>query len=80
MNVHGKRSYFIVHTERSIEEWIAMYGDEHDVSEIASGKKIPFFGLGKEAWEFEAAVWQENFYEFKILLGREKYFCKFLPF
>ena len=29
VDVQGKRSYFVVHTERSIEEWISLYGEDY---------------------------------------------------
>jgi len=45
-----------------------------DISEIRDGKQIPFFGFGKEAWEFAPEEWAKHFYGFKTLMGREKYF------
>ncbi len=63
----GKTRYFITMTEMEQQQFL----DEYDESEpelktlfkeVASGKKIPFFGLNKEPWEFHTSEWESHFY------------------
>lgn len=79
INKKGEKSYFIVHTDRSLEVWIADNNFEKSLSEnilvdITSRSKIPFFGLGKEAWNFNHADWPHHFYKAAILAGKENYY------
>jgi len=67
----GKQSCLVVHTERSLQQWHSVYGNG---KLLQAGEKIPFFGVGKEAWGFEASEWLKYFYEPNVLEGREKYF------
>lgn len=75
----GKKSYFIVHTDRSIETWLSIYytGKEFSLDfaeKIQERQIIPFFGQGKEAWQLETSEWHSYFYRVQgIISGREKY-------
>jgi hypothetical protein len=44
------------------------------VDKVATRSMVPFFGLGKEAWQFEPNEWNALFYAPQVFLGREKYY------
>lgn len=76
---YQKKSYFIVHTDRSAEEWFTVYGEEETLSSkiklaFENREKIPFFGVGKEAWQIESDQWNQCFYDAGMLKGRENYY------
>lgn len=75
----GKHSYLVVHTDRSIDSWLAMYFTGKELpSELADSirayEKMPFFGLGKEAWHLDPTEWKNCFYDAKRIQGRENYY------
>ncbi|SRR5579883_996068 len=79
LNKQGHRSCLIVHSDRSIDSWLLAYGVEDELPSdellmVKNRKKIPFFGIGKEAWEFNPTDWPNYFYTPHVLQGRERYF------
>lgn len=79
IDYHGKHFYFVVHTDRSLDALFAMYFTDKKFSPdlldaINARQKIPFFGLGKEAWHLDTAEWKHCFYDAESLEGREKYY------
>lgn len=74
----GFRSLLVVQTDQSIDSWLEIYGvgDELSINElefIKRRKKVPFFGVGKEAWNIDTAEWYKHLYEPKVLKGRKRY-------
>ncbi len=79
IDVKGNRSCLAVQSDRGLENWLTLYGDsttisEHELAAIKNYKKIPFFGIGKEAWQIDSTEWPQYFYATNILKGREQYF------
>jgi CheY-like chemotaxis protein len=74
----NKCLYFIIHTDRSINSFIKFNDDTHDaeflINALKQREKIPFFGVGKESWQFEIPEWPNHFYLSNNLIGREKYY------
>lgn len=77
---NGRISFFIIHTDRSLEAFIELYShdDTHEINFLIQSVKqrarIPFFGLKKESWNFEFEHWINYFYTPSILKGRENYY------
>lgn len=75
-----KHSYFVVHTDRSINNWLETYytGTEFSLDffeSIEDRHKLPFFGMGVEAWKLEPTEWHTYFHRPEgVLMGREKYY------
>lgn len=75
----GKQYHFIVHTDKSLDDFYELYDDtnaEDVLALIKSRQRIPFFGFGNEAWKFETNEWNSYLYEPKILNGRTRYYIK----
>lgn len=74
----GKRSYFIVHTDRSLDAFVDLHDDVSEAKDflgmVVKREGIPFFGVGKEAWEFVVKKWEKYFFVSKVFNGREKYY------
>ena len=79
VDAEGKQSFLVVHTDKSMSEWLAVYKNELHLSDvnmvaISEYKKIPFFGIEKEAWQIPSDEWEKYFYTASTLMGREKYY------
>ena len=79
IDILGNRSYLAVQSDSSIKSWLAMYGDEKalprdELTILMEKKKIPFFGIGKEAWQIASSEWPMYFHAPKVLEGRERYY------
>lgn len=78
INRQGRKSLFIIHTDRSLNEFNDLYQDGKNIkrylAEVNERKIIPFFGLGMEAWQFDASRWGCHMFEPNMLVGREKYY------
>jgi CheY-like chemotaxis protein len=77
INKKKQKKCFVVHTEKSIDSWLSSYCSELSLLEIIAlkeNKKIPFFGIGKEAWQMDASEWRHYFYPAEIVKGRERYY------
>lgn len=74
----GNRSLFIVHTDKTLNEFVELYASEKEILnyvEIVKNRtKVPFFGIGLESWQHEVKDWSEYFYTPEVLSGREKYY------
>lgn len=74
----GKQHYFVTHTDKSLDKLINIYADNAAskalLQEVVQRTKIPFFGYGKQAWQFETNSWQQCFYSPNVFMGREKYY------
>lgn len=71
--------YFIVMSEFAKNEFIKLNDEvpiesKSLVDQVAEGKLLPFFGVGKESWEFDYTEWQKYFYPANVLQGKEKYY------
>jgi hypothetical protein len=67
-----------VYPTQSLDAWIKIYEDSEGFSEdeirfLKAHKKIPFFGLGKEAWQIDVSQWPQHLYPASKLEGRETY-------
>jgi len=78
VDVNGKLSYLVVHTDRTLNNFVDLHGKDGEatffVKSVINRNKIPFFGVGKAMWGPEAVSWRDYFYTPKILEGREKYY------
>lgn len=73
-DVNDNNFCLIIHTDESLDLFLQSNEEEIDKSfleDIYSKKKIPFFGIGKEAWEYEPDVWGKYLYMAKMLQGRK---------
>jgi CheY-like chemotaxis protein len=74
----GKKSYFIIHTERTLGVFIEFHQDDKEsapfIRAVESGEKIPFFGEGVESWELQPDQWAACFYSSQLLVGQQKYY------
>ena len=75
----GNRSHLIVQSDQGIEAWLSVYGDEkclpyNELTALRERKKIPFFSIGKEAWQITPSEWPQHFYTPSILEGRNRYY------
>lgn len=81
-DVNEKPYYLIVHTQRSLSEFIKLNDDVPDAENylalVEKKEKIPFFGIGRECWEFQVDEWHQHFYSAETLDGRERYYYAFL--
>ncbi len=76
---NGLSTYFIVMSEHDKNEFVKLNDDAldhvgHLLDQVTKGKLIPFFGVGKECWEFDHSDWKNYFYPSNVLQGREKYY------
>lgn len=78
INTEGKRSLFIVHTDKTLDEFIELHNDtEHHrewIEAVDARQKIPFFGERKESWEVPLHAWPSCFYTPNVFEGRERYY------
>lgn len=78
INKEGKKSYFIVHTDRTLGNFIELHQDDNDsasfIRAVELREKIPFFGEGIESWELQPYQWDACFYSSQILVGQQKYY------
>lgn len=79
-NQQGHVFYFVIHTERTLEEFSELYASDKAVTffvnAVKQRYKIPFFGLFSEAWEFDSTKWTNYFYSPEVFQGRERYYWK----
>lgn len=78
VNHKGERSCFVVHTDRTLNNFIALNDDNDDVglflSSVSKREKIPYFGVGRESWEFDGEDWDKFFFTPTRLEGKENYY------
>lgn len=82
LDKNNKYFYFIVHTADSLQSFIELNDNEAEteievdqfIKSVTQREKIPFFGIGKECWQFEPHSWHNYFYQPNILDGRERYY------
>lgn len=74
---NNKKQCFMVQSNRNIDSFLSSYESElssKNLKFIKKNKSIPFFGVGKEAWQFDCSEWDKYFYNTNILDGRERYY------
>jgi hypothetical protein len=78
IDMDGKKSYFIIHTDSTLNEFCEIYQDNEDsydlVASVKERKSIPFFGAGLEGWQLHPDEWFKHFYTPNIIKGREIYY------
>lgn len=75
----GKSFIFIVMSEHEKNNFVKLNDDALDkignlLLELKESNRIPFFGIGKESWEFSYKEWERYFYPSNVIQGREKYY------
>ena len=74
----GKKSYFVVHSERTLSDFIELHQDDKEsasfIRDVQLREKIPFFGEGVESWELQPYQWVTCFYSSQVLVGQQKYY------
>ncbi len=75
----GKSHYFVVLSEHDRSDFIRLNDEISDkvgplLNRLAMGEIIPFFGIGKECWEFDFNNWGQFFYPANTIQGRENYY------
>lgn len=75
----GITSCFIVMSEYAKEEFVKLNDDMLETDgdfllQVAAGNSIPFFGIGKECWDFSYKDWAPYFHPAKVIEGRERYY------
>lgn len=75
---NGNKKYFVTHTERTLNDFIELHEDDEEnaahIQTVRSREKIPFFGVGKEAWQFDVSEWSDHFYKPSIFQGRKRFY------
>lgn len=70
--------YFVVYTDRTLNDFIAQYDDDLNVETflqlVKRREKIPFFGEGTEGWQLEPKDWPSCFYSPQTITGLETYY------
>lgn len=83
MNRDGESSYFIIHTDNSLDSFIEINEDEADATPFLESIKrrdlIPFFGIGKDSWSIAPREWKNHFHQANMLTGRENYYWAVIP-
>lgn len=78
VNGNNEKFNLVIHTERTLNSFIKLHDDIETVTsllqKVSDRILIPFFGIGKEGWEFEDQEWEKHFFEPEVLVGRERYF------
>lgn len=81
VNDKNEVSFFAVHTDRSLDDFLELH---HEISKtttfigaIEQRDKIPFFGIGKESWQFDIKEWEQYLLATNVLNGRETYYYSF---
>lgn len=72
-----KKQFLIMHTDKTLDSFASLHDDtdKHELlSQVKNREKIPFFGIGKEAWEFETSTWDNHFLKPNMLEGRCRYY------
>jgi hypothetical protein len=74
----GNKSLFVIHTDNTLNAFTDLHLDDVDaqdyVMEVNQRRKVPFFGVGLESWQYEVSDWSQYFYTPDVLNGREKYY------
>ncbi len=71
--------YFIVMSESDKNDFLKLNDDAFDkvgnlLLKVSRGEEIPFFGIGKEHWEYNYDKWEQYFHPSKVINGKEKYY------
>ena len=78
INKNGNKTYFIVHTERTLDNFIQLYHDDKEsaffINKVKLRDEIPFFGAGVESWDLQFDQWPPCFYSTKVLVGQQNYY------
>lgn len=78
INHEGKSSYFVIYNNHKLNEFISLNSiiDESNVflKQIASKKKLPFFGEGVNGWDVEIEEWKNHLFPCDVMKGQEDYY------
>src|SRR5579872_2627138 len=77
-NNNDESIYFIMMSDSAKNEFLKLNSEipahlESIISQVSEGKLIPFFGNGKESWEYPYNEWSQYFFSAETLKGREQY-------
>ncbi|HEU5281404.1 MAG TPA: response regulator [Gammaproteobacteria bacterium] len=77
IDTKNKTQFLIIHTDKTLDSFTNLH-DDIDKNElllqVRNRERIPFFGIGKEAWEFETTIWDNYFIKPNTLEGRCRYY------
>ncbi len=76
---NGKLAYFVVMSEDDKNEFLKLNDELLEeagqlLTDVARGKLIPFFGVGKESWDIDVKEWGEYFFSAQVIEGRGRYY------
>ncbi|MEO8400520.1 MAG: response regulator [Gammaproteobacteria bacterium] len=75
---NDQHAFLVVHTERTLRSFAEVNDDVAEaellLSDVKKFRKIPFFGVGKESWQFSPDKWAQFFFKPNVLAGRENYY------
>lgn len=74
----NKKSALVIHTDRSLNEFLLSIADEANAEEIAdkvkSQKHIPWFGIGNGPESISSNEWEQNLYAAELVNGKNEVF------
>lgn len=74
--------YLAVQTNNSLDSFTELHSDDTEATfflkDVADRTKIPFFGVGEEAWGKEPIHWGNCFYTANVLKGQDTYYWSFI--
>jgi CheY-like chemotaxis protein len=77
IDAKDKTQFLVIHTDKTLDSFANLHDDTDQnelLSQVRNREKIPFFGIGKEAWEFETKTWGDYFVKPNMLEGRCRYY------
>jgi len=82
VNKEGKHIILLTHTDKSLNRWIELNQEKKTalLNTVRNREKIPFFGIGKEAWQTPETLWEKCLYTPKVIFGKEKYYTSIISY
>ena len=83
INANGSVNHLMIHSDRTLNSFVELHKNTSDaplfIQLIEEKNKLPFFPLGKEAWEIDINAWPDYFHAHNTLKGREDYYWILIP-
>lgn len=77
-DINGSVVYFIVHTDRTLSNFIELHSEDKEISslisQVSKRSLIPFFEPDNDLWKNNELEWKKHFHTPKIFEGKEKYY------
>lgn len=74
---NGLEHHLVIHTDKSLDAFTELHDDtnlDSILTRIKNRNAIPFFGVGKESWEFETSEWEKHLLNPSIIEGNCRYY------